>query len=90
MFSNYQIFEIQKAIHNFLWSDGKAKRKAHMVKWNWCHLDKKVGGLGLKDLRLQGILLASNWIFKAFEGNKPWKVLIRNNILCGVPKKAKS
>ena len=90
MFSNYQIFQIQKAIRNFLWSDGKGIRKAHMVKWKWCHLDKKVSGLGLKDLRFQGISLASKWIFQALEGNEPWKVLIRNNIQCGVPKKAKS
>lgn len=44
MFSNYQFFEIQKATRRFLWSDGKGKRKAHVVKWTWCHLDKKLVG----------------------------------------------
>ena len=53
-------------------------------------MNKKAGGLGLKDLRLQGISLASKWIFQTLEGDEPWKILIRNNIQCGVPKKAKS
>lgn len=62
MFSNYQILEIQKTIRNFLWSNGKGKNKMHFVKWEWCHKDKSLGGLGLKDLRLQGIALATKWI----------------------------
>lgn len=33
MLRNYQILEIQKAIRDFLWSDGKGKRKYHVVKW---------------------------------------------------------
>lgn len=90
MFSNYQVFEIQKAIRWFLWSDGKGKRKAHAVKWSWCHLDKILGGLGLKDLRLQGISLAAKWIFHSLEGQEPWKILIRNNIQNDVPKNAKT
>lgn len=90
MFNNYQIYEIQKSIRHFLWSDGKGKRKAHMVKWIWCHIDKQLGGLGLKDLRTQGISLAAKWIFHALEGQEPWKILVRNNIQNSVPKSAKS
>jgi hypothetical protein len=71
MFSNYQIMEIQKAIRHFLWSDGKGNKKAHSVKWGWCHLEKNLGGLGLKDLKLQGMALASKWIFQALEGDEP-------------------
>ncbi|XP_059076368.1 uncharacterized protein LOC131875743 [Cryptomeria japonica] len=90
MFNNYQIVEIQKAIRNFLWSDGKGNKKLHAVKWDWCRTDKIFGGLGLKDLKLQGIALASKWVSHCVDGEEPWKVLIRNNILRGYPKKAKS
>ena len=90
MFSNYQILEIQKAIRLFLWSDGKGNRKFHSVKWEWCHTDKTLGGLGLKDLKLQGIALAAKWIFHSLEGDSPWKVLVKHNIERGFPKKARS
>lgn len=90
MFSNYQILEIQKAIRNFLWSDGKGNIKMHAIKWDWCHSDKLLGGLGLKDLKLQGIALAAKWIFHSMDGNDPWKILVRNNIERGFPKNAKS
>lgn len=90
MFSNYQIFEIQKSIRHFLWSDGKGKRKAHTVKWSWCHIDKNLGGLDLKDLRQQGVSLVAKWIFQALKGQEPQKVLIRHNIQCNFPKQAKT
>lgn len=90
MFNNYQILEIQKTIRSFLWSDGKGNKKHHAVNWDWCSTDKKYGGLGLKDLRLQGIALATKWVSHCVEGDEPWKVLVRNNILRGYPKKAKS
>ncbi|XP_059064589.1 uncharacterized protein LOC131856711 [Cryptomeria japonica] len=73
MFSNYQILEIQKAIRMFLWSDGKGNRKFHSVNWKWCHTDKTLGGLGLKDLQLQGISLAAKWIFHSLEGSVIFK-----------------
>ena len=48
---------------------------------------EKHGGLGLKDLRLQGIALAVKWLAKASVGKEPWKILIRHNLrkrhLCG-------
>ncbi|XP_057861679.2 uncharacterized protein LOC131070153 [Cryptomeria japonica] len=90
LFNNYQIFEIQKAIRQFLWSDGRGTRKMHAVKWQWCHTDSLLGGLGLKDLRTQGVALAAKWIFHSMEGDSPWKILIRNNIEMGFPKHAKS
>lgn len=90
MFSNYQINDIHKIIRNFLWSDGKGNRKAHSVKWQWCCMEKAIGGLGLKDLKVEEVSLADKWIFHAMDGNEPWKILIRNNIRLGVPKAAKS
>lgn len=62
----------------------------HIVKWDWCHSDKLLGGLGLKDLKLQGIALAAKWIFHSMDGNDLWKILVRNNIERGFPKNAKS
>lgn len=64
--------------------------KKHVVKWDWCCLDKLQGGLGLKDLRLQGIALASKWVVRSLEGGEPWKVLVRNNIQNAVPKHSKA
>ncbi|XP_059076993.1 uncharacterized protein LOC131876187 [Cryptomeria japonica] len=85
-----KILEIQKAIRHFLWSDGKGNTKLHAVNWKWCHTKKSLGGLGLKDLRIQGIALAAKWIFHSLKGQEPWKVLIRHNIERAVPKNAKS
>lgn len=65
-------------------------KKKHVVNWKWCSLDKKLGGLRLKDLRLQGISLVAKWIFHALDSQVPWKILIRNNIQRVVPKHAKS
>lgn len=90
MFSNYQILEFQKVVRRFLWSNGKGNNKLHVVNWKWCHIEKSLGGLGLKDLRIQGIALAAKWIFHSLEGQEPWKVLIRHNIERVVPKNAKS
>lgn len=90
MLSNYQIFVIQKMIRCFLWSDGNVNNKLHVVKWSWCHNDKGLSGLDLKDLRTQGISLVAKWIFHAFKGWEPWKFLIRSKIERVVPKKAKS
>lgn len=87
MFNNYQINEIHKTIRDFLWSDGRGQRKSHSIKWDWCCMDKSIGSLGLKDLRAQGIALATKWIFHALEGNEPWKVLIHNNISRGFLRK---
>lgn len=90
MFNNYQILEIQKAIRHFLWFDGKGNRKHHAINWDSCHTAKSLGGLGLKDLKLQGITLSAKWIFQALEGDSSWKVLVRHNIERGYPKEAKS
>ena len=69
MFNNYQILEIQKAIRHFLWPDGKGNRKPHVFNRDWCHADKTLSGLGLKDLKLQGISLSTKKIFYSLEGD---------------------
>jgi hypothetical protein len=52
----------------------------HSISWEWCTRIRAWGGLGLKDLKYQGVALAIKWIAKAGEGEEPWKVLIRNNL----------
>ena len=55
LFNVNQIASIQKIIRDFLWSDSKGNFITHAVKWERCTKGKALGGLGLKDLRLQGI-----------------------------------
>lgn len=49
-------------------------------------MSKKEGGLGIKNLRHQGIVreepwkVLVKWIVKAVVGEEPWKVLVRNNL----------
>jgi hypothetical protein len=85
LFNVNQIASIQKIIRDFLWSYGKGTFKTHVVEWEWCTKDRTWGGLGLKDLRIQGISLAVKWLAKATEGEEPWKVLIRHNLSRGHP-----
>lgn len=51
-------------------------------------MSKHKGGLGLKDLRWQGVSLVAKWIFRALQGEEPWKILIGHNISKFVPKKS--
>ena len=77
-------------MRDVLWSDGLGNRKRHNVKWEWCCTPRKQGGLGTKDLKKQGRALISKWLIKAIEGNEPWKVLIRNNVVRSVIKQEKN
>ena len=46
-------------------------------------------GGGDQGVKAQVIALATKWIFKAFLGNEPWKVLVRNNIERSIIEKGK-
>ena len=63
MFNNYQTLEIQNAIRNFLWFDGKGNRKMHAVKWDRCHTTKLLGGPGLKTFKIKVLLYPPNGSF---------------------------
>lgn len=89
LFTKSQFGMLEKILRDFLWSNGLGSKKTHCVKWEWCCLPKQLGGLGIKDIRIQGISLAAKWIFKAFWGNETWKVLVRNNVERSVIKKGK-
>ena len=81
---------LKRILQDFLWSNGKGSKKRHCVKWEWCCQVKTQGGLRLKDLKAQGMALASKWVLKALWGNEPWKVLIRNNLLKSISRKGKN
>lgn len=68
-------------IRAILWLEGRGKKMMHVVKWKWYGLSKDLGGLGIKDLRQQGIALEIKWIVKTLEGNEPWKILIRTKFM---------
>lgn len=53
-------------------------------------LQNNIGGMGLNDLKIKGIILASKWIIKGLNGNEPWNILIRNNISMSLIKKDKT
>lgn len=89
LFATYQNNMLEKIIRHFLWSDGMDSKKRHCVKWEWCCLSRRLGSLGLKDIKTHGLALASKWIYKALWGNEPWKVLVRNNIERSVIRKGK-
>ena len=71
-------------------SDGKGNKKRHCVKWEWFCQVRSQGGLGLKDIKAQGLVLASKWVLKALWGDEPWKILIRDNLLKSIIRKGKN
>ena len=87
--ANYQFDKIEKALRHFLWSDGLGNSKRHNVKWEWCCIPKKLGGLGMRDVKKQGISLAAKWVLKSLEGDEAWKILIHNNIGRAIVKEGK-
>ena len=46
---------------NFLWEGGCLEKKPHLVKWAAMCLDKKFGGLGVKDLGDLNKTLLAKW-----------------------------
>lgn len=89
MLANYQSNKIEKTLRHFLWSDGLGNSKRHNVKWEWCFLSKKLGGLGMRDINKQGTSLATKWVLKSLEGGEPWKILVYINIIRATIKKGK-
>ena len=59
MLLNSHVNMLEIILQDFLWSDGKRNKKRHCVKWEWCCQIRSQGGLGLKDIKAQGLVLAS-------------------------------
>ena len=51
-----------------MWFDGKGNKKMHGICQEWCTRNKEFGGLKLKDLRIQGIVVAIKWLTNLLRG----------------------
>lgn len=71
--------EIDKIQAAFLWGDSKVKKKVHLVKWQDVTMDKKLGGLGIRNLKVVNNCLLAKWWWRfGREDNSLWKQLICN------------
>ena len=52
---------LEKIQRDFLWSGGALVQKQHLVRWNMVFLEKRKGGLGVRNLSLMNIALLSKW-----------------------------
>ena len=52
---------LEKIQRDFLWGGGALVQKPHLVRWNLVCLDKKKGGLSIRNLALMNNALLSKW-----------------------------
>ena len=52
---------LEKIQRDFLWGRGALVQKPHLVRWNLICLDKKKGGLGVRNLALMNKALLCKW-----------------------------
>ena len=52
---------MEKIQRDFLWGGGALVQKPHLVRWNMVFLEKRKGGLGVRNLSLMNIALLSKW-----------------------------
>ncbi|WMV25761.1 hypothetical protein MTR67_019146 [Solanum verrucosum] len=74
------IKRLDRIRRNFLWHGDKEKKGYHLVKWSSVICDKKWGGLGIKNLKIQSTALMMKWL---------WKFTKENHLLWGRVIKAK-
>ena len=68
---------LEKIQRDFLWGGGALVQKPHLVRWNLVCLDKRKGGLGVRNLALMNIALLSKWNWRfANEREAFWKQVI--------------
>ena len=68
---------LEKIQRDFLWGGGALEQRPHLVRWNLVCLERKKGGLGVRNLVLMNKALLSkwNWCF-AIESEALWKQVI--------------
>ena len=68
---------LEKFQRDFLWGGEALVQKPHLVRWNLGCLERKKGGLGVRNLALMNKALLSkwNWCF-AIESEALWKQAI--------------
>lgn len=69
--------ELNKIQSAFLWGGSDLKRMIHLVKWKDVSVSKKLGGLGIRNIKsVNECLLAKWWWRYGSEDNALWKILI--------------
>ena len=68
---------LEKIRRDFLWGGGALVQKPHLVRWNLICLDKKKGGLGVRNLALMNSALLCKWNWRyANERESFWRRVI--------------
>ncbi|RVW89784.1 putative ribonuclease H protein [Vitis vinifera] len=68
---------LEKIQRDFLWGGGALIQKPHLVRWNLICLDKKKGGLGVRNLALINSVLLCKWNWRyANERKAFWRRVI--------------
>ncbi|RVW26080.1 putative ribonuclease H protein [Vitis vinifera] len=68
---------LEKIQRDFLWGGGALEQRPHLVRWNLVCLEKKKGGLGVRNLALMNKALLGKWNWRfATEREVLWKKVI--------------
>ena len=68
---------LEKIQRDFLWGGGALVQKPHLVRWNMICLDKKKGGLGVRNLALMNNALLCKWNWRYADERKVfWRQVI--------------
>ncbi|KAJ9697075.1 hypothetical protein PVL29_009023 [Vitis rotundifolia] len=68
---------LEKIQRDFLWGGGALERRPHLVKWSLVCLERKKGGLGVRNLAWMNKALLGKWNWRfAIESGALWKQVI--------------
>ncbi|RVW99832.1 putative ribonuclease H protein [Vitis vinifera] len=68
---------LEKIQRDFLWGGGTLAHKPHLVRWNLVCLEKRKGGLGVRNLSLMNNALLCKWNWRfANERDALWRSVI--------------
>uniref|UniRef100_A0A0V0IE94 Putative ovule protein n=1 Tax=Solanum chacoense TaxID=4108 RepID=A0A0V0IE94_SOLCH len=71
------IDRIEVLRRTFFWQGNEDKRKYHLVKWEEMNISKKIGGVGIRNMKFQNQSLMMKWLWKfASAENSLWKEVI--------------
>ena len=68
---------LEKIQRDFLWGGGVSQSKSHLVNWSIVCMEKKDGGLGIRNLSRLNNALLGKWCWRfASEQDSLWKQVI--------------